>query len=188
MPHIAAKLQSHVEAAAPPDIELRFKPMFGGIGVYADGRMCISLSDVGLALKLGETERAGLLKLKGARPLQYEPNSPPSKSYVVVPDSMLKDRAELGRWIAISAAFVRAAPSKKPRKRLQTESGGACFSRAAHELEKRARGPQGWAVRRRHPVAPWPRRALRSAWRAPACRAAMARAHRRGSRPCTGPG
>jgi TfoX/Sxy family transcriptional regulator of competence genes len=118
MPHIPAKLQSHVEAAAPPKIELRFKPMFGGIGVYADGRMCISLSDVGLALKLGEADRAKLLKLKGSKPLQYEPNAPPSKSYVVVPSSMLTDRAELGRWIAVSAAFARAAPAKKPRMRV----------------------------------------------------------------------
>jgi TfoX/Sxy family transcriptional regulator of competence genes len=117
MPHVPARLQSHVEAAAPPNIELRFKPMFGGIGVYADGRMCISLSDVGLALKLGEAERAELLKLKGAKPLQYEPSAPPSKSYVVVPASMLTDRAALGRWIAVSAAFARAAPAKKPRKR-----------------------------------------------------------------------
>lgn len=118
MPYIPAKLQSHVEAAAPPDIELRFKPMFGGIGVYADGRMCISLSDVGLALKLGETDRAKLLKLKGAKPLQYEPDASPSKSYVVVPRSMLNDRAKLGRWIAVSAAFARAAPAQKPRKRV----------------------------------------------------------------------
>jgi TfoX/Sxy family transcriptional regulator of competence genes len=117
MPHVPARLQSHVEAAAPPDIELRFKPMFGGIGVYADGRMCISLSDVGLALKLGEADRAELLKLKGAKPLQYEPSAPPSKSYVVVPASMLTDRAELGRWIALSAASAHAAPAKKPRKR-----------------------------------------------------------------------
>jgi len=118
MPHIPAKLQSHVEAAAPPDIELRFKPMFGGIGVYADGRMCISLSDVGLALKLGEADRARLLKLKGAKPLQYEPDAPPSKSYVVVPGSMLTDRAALGRWIAASAAFARTAPAKKSRRRV----------------------------------------------------------------------
>ncbi len=118
MPHIPAKLQSHVEAAAPPDIELRFKPMFGGIGVYADGRMCISLSDVGLALKLGNADRARLLKLKGAKALQYEPDAPPSKSYVVVPDAMLTDRTELGRWIAISAAFARAEPAKKARKRV----------------------------------------------------------------------
>jgi TfoX/Sxy family transcriptional regulator of competence genes len=72
---------------------------------------------VGLALKLNEDDRARLRKLKGAKPLQYEPNTPPSKSYVVVPDAMLTDRAELRRWISVSAAFVRATPAKKPRKR-----------------------------------------------------------------------
>ena len=117
MAHVPAELQKHVEAAAPPDIELRFKPMFGGIGAYADGRMCMSLSDVGLALKLSDEDHARLLKLKGAKPLRYEPNSPPSKSYVVVPTAMLTDRKLLREWIGRSAAFAHAAPAKKPKRR-----------------------------------------------------------------------
>jgi TfoX/Sxy family transcriptional regulator of competence genes len=117
MPHIPAELQKHVEAAAPIDIALRFEPMFGGIGVYADGRMFLSLSDVGLALKLGEAERARLLKMPGAKPLQYEPNSPPSKSYVVVPDKMLTDRKTLRQWLAASAAFAKSTPAKPMRKK-----------------------------------------------------------------------
>jgi TfoX/Sxy family transcriptional regulator of competence genes len=118
MPHVPAELQKHVEAAAPLEIELRFRPMFGGIGVYADGRMFLSLSDVGLALKLGEAERAMLLKIPGAKPLQYEPNSPPSKSYVVVPDRMLADRKALRDWIARSATFAKSTAAKpRPAKR-----------------------------------------------------------------------
>ena len=117
MVHVPAELQKRAEAAAPLELKLRFKPMFGGIGAYANGRMFMSLSDVGLALKLGEEECAQLLKVRGAKPLQYEPNSPPSKSYVVVPDSMLSDRALLNRWIGISAAFVNTAPARKPKKR-----------------------------------------------------------------------
>ncbi|HXL98764.1 MAG TPA: TfoX/Sxy family protein [Rhizomicrobium sp.] len=76
----------------------------------------LSLSDVGLALKLGEAERAMLLKIPGAKPLQYEPNSPPSKSYVVVPDRMLTDRKALRDWIAKSAAFAKST-APKPAKR-----------------------------------------------------------------------
>jgi TfoX/Sxy family transcriptional regulator of competence genes len=117
MPHVPADLQKRLEAAAPPEIELRFKPMFGGIGAYADGRMFASLSDVGLALKFGEPDRTELLKLKGAKPLQYEPNAPPSKSYVVVPDSMLVDRQLLRSWIETSAAFVKTAPVKQKKRR-----------------------------------------------------------------------
>src|SRR5436309_8093082 len=117
MPHVPAELQKQLESAAPPEIELRFKPMFGGIGGYADGRMFASLSDVGLALKLGEADRDALLKLKGAKPLQYAPDVPPSKPYVVVPETMLSDRHALRSWIAKSAAFVKTAVKKKPAAR-----------------------------------------------------------------------
>lgn len=116
MAHVPTQLQKRVEAAAPPEIELRFKPMFGGIGVYADGRMFITLSNAGLALKLGGAQRDELLRLRGAKPLQYEPDAPPSKSYVVVPESMLANRTLLGAWIGKSAAFVKAAPPKARRK------------------------------------------------------------------------
>jgi TfoX/Sxy family transcriptional regulator of competence genes len=116
MAHVPANLQKIVEKAAPLEIELRFRPMFGGISVYAHGWMFISLSDVGLALKLGEAERQELLSLKGARPLQYEPDAPPSKSYVVVPDAMLSDTKALQSWIAKSAAFVRTQEPKRKKK------------------------------------------------------------------------
>ncbi len=122
MPHEPAKLQKHMEDAAPAEIELRFRPMFGGIGGYADGRMFVSLSDIGLALKLGEPERGALLKLKGAKPLQYEPHMPPSKSYVVVPADMHEDRKTLKQWISRSAAFVKSQPPKPARKAKKSRS------------------------------------------------------------------
>ncbi|HXI88121.1 MAG TPA: TfoX/Sxy family protein [Parvularculaceae bacterium] len=112
-----ADLQKRLAAAAPPDVELQCKPMFGGIGAYAGGRMFASLSDAGLALKLCEVDRDKLLKLPGAKPLQYEPSSPPSKSYVVVPDAMLANRKTLRAWIEKSAAFVKAAPARPVRKK-----------------------------------------------------------------------
>lgn len=122
MPHKPADLQKHVEAAAPADVDLRFKAMFGGISGYADGRIFLSLSDVGLALKLGEADRAALLKVKGAKPLQYEPSMPPSKTYVVVPDTMLSDRKALNGWISRSCAFVKSQPAKPAKKAKKSRS------------------------------------------------------------------
>jgi TfoX/Sxy family transcriptional regulator of competence genes len=119
MAHKPADLQKTMEAAAPANVVWRYKPMFGGIGVYAEDRMCVSLSDVGLAIKLTGAEREALLKLKGAKPLQYEPSSPPSKTYVVVPPAMLTDRKALGGWLALCAAQAAAAPAKKPGKTTQ---------------------------------------------------------------------
>ena len=115
-PYNPADLQALVAAAAPIGVELRFKPMFGGIGVYADGRMCMTLSDAGVALKLGGAARETLLRLPGAAPLRYDPDGPPSKSYVVVPSSILADRVLLRQWIGTSAAFVKSAPVKPKRR------------------------------------------------------------------------
>jgi TfoX/Sxy family transcriptional regulator of competence genes len=120
MAHRPAELQKVIESAAPPDPELLFRPMFGGIGVYAGGRMFCSLSDVGLALKLTGADHEELLKTRGAKALQYEPSMPPSKTYVVVPGAMLKDRKLLRAWLVRSAAAARLAPARKPRKRPHT--------------------------------------------------------------------
>ncbi len=114
MAHIPKTLQATLEGAAPPDLELAFRPMFGGIMGYAGGKVFASLSDVGLALKLSGDDHAALLALEGAKPLQYEPGTPPSKSYVVVPEAMLANPEQLRDWIARSAAGL--AP-RRPQKR-----------------------------------------------------------------------
>jgi TfoX/Sxy family transcriptional regulator of competence genes len=116
MPHDPARLRKALEAAAPANVDWRFRPMFGGIGVYANDRMCVSLSDVGLAVKLAPADQEALLKCRGAKRLQYEPAMPPSKTYVVVPTSMLSDRKELGHWLSLSAAYAAGAPAAKSRR------------------------------------------------------------------------
>ena len=115
MAHEPKALQAVMMRAAPPDLELAFRPMFGGIMGYAEGRAFASLSDVGLALKLFGAERDALLAMEGAKPLQYEPHSPPSKSYVVTPEAMLADAEALRGWIRRSAATAKTAPPAKPR-------------------------------------------------------------------------
>ena len=115
MAHDPKALQTTLERAAPPDLELAFRPMFGGIMSYAAGKVFASLSDIGLALKLSGEDRQVLLAVGGAKPLQYEPDQPPSKSYVVVPDSMLSDADELRTWVMRSAAALPAS-SARPRK------------------------------------------------------------------------
>ena len=121
MPHDPKKLQAIVEDAAPPDMELAFKAMFGGILAYVDGRPMASLSDVGLAFKLTGAGHAELSALPGAKALQYEPGQPVSKTYVVVPEAMLKDRDALRGWIVRTAASVKAAPVKTPAKKKAKE-------------------------------------------------------------------
>lgn len=108
MAHDPKHLQTLLAAAAPPDLELAFRPMFGGIMGYAEGKAFASLSDVGLALKAAGADHAALLALPGAAPLRYAPDQPPSKSYVLVPPALLADPDALRPWIARSAAGLAA--------------------------------------------------------------------------------
>lgn len=110
MAHDPKLLQAMLTRAAPPDLEIAFRPMFGGIFAYADGKPFASLSNVGLAIKLAGSERDAMLALPGAAPLRYEPDDPPSKSYVLVPDTMLSEPDQFRPWL------VRCVLSLHPKR------------------------------------------------------------------------
>ena len=115
MEHDPKALQAVMAAVSPPDLELAFRPMFGGIMGYAAGQVFASLSNVGLALKMTGADHAALRALPGVTPLRYEPGDPPSKTYLLLPPAMLADPDSLRSWLARSAADLKPKP-KKPRK------------------------------------------------------------------------
>jgi TfoX/Sxy family transcriptional regulator of competence genes len=107
MVHDPKHLRTIFQRATPPDLEVKYKPMFGGILAYIFDKPCGSLSDIGLAVRLPGAGRAELLAIPGAEPLRYAPHQPFSKTYVVVPDTMLDDPTALRGSIARSAAEVQ---------------------------------------------------------------------------------
>jgi len=109
-------LQTLMEAASPPDLELSFRAMFGGVIGYANGQAFASLSNVGLALKMNGADYAALSAVPGVAPLRYESDQPRSKSYLVAPDDLLRDHDGLRSWIARSAAGLKPAAVKKTRQ------------------------------------------------------------------------
>ena len=114
MAHDPKLLQATLTEAAPPDLDIAFRPMFGGIMAYADGKPFASLSDVGLGLKLAGSERDALLALPSAAPLRYGPDQPTSKSYVLVPKAMLSEPDVLRSWVT---RCVSGLPTKRIRNR-----------------------------------------------------------------------
>ena len=117
MTHDPKALQGMLEAAAPPDMELRFKAMFGGIMAYADEKPFASLSDVGLAFKLETAaDHEALMAEPGAKALQYDASLPVSKTYVVVPAGMLKDKAALRGWVVRAVKGLKVAKPKAKKK------------------------------------------------------------------------
>lgn len=112
MAHDPKILQATLTGAAPLDLDLAFRPMFGGVMAYADGKPFASLSDVGLGLKFAGGDREALLSLPGAAPLRYAPDQQPSKSYVLVPEIMLTEPDLLRQWVIRS---VSGLPVKRVR-------------------------------------------------------------------------
>jgi TfoX/Sxy family transcriptional regulator of competence genes len=106
MAHDPKRLRDILADAAPPELDLAFRPMFGGIMAYAEGKAFATLSDVGMALKAKGPLMAEFLAVEGAAPLRYRPDAPPSKSYVLVPERMFGDREALHDWIARAAAAL----------------------------------------------------------------------------------
>ena len=114
MEHDPKALKAVMEAASP-DLDLTFRPMFGGIFGYAAGQAFASLSNVGLALKMTGADHAALSAVQDVVPLRYEPGDPPSKTYLLLPDAMLSDPDSLRLWTLRSAAGLKPK-TKTPRK------------------------------------------------------------------------
>ncbi len=86
---------------------------------YAFGRPFASLSNAGIAVKLSEDDRSQLIENKDGYPLRYKPSDPPSKSYTVIPKSIVEAGGEaLKNWLVLSMNYCKSLPlsKKKPRK------------------------------------------------------------------------
>ncbi len=104
-----SELQSIVEQANLPREEtdgIRCKHFFGGAAAYIDGHIFMTLTTVGLALKIPQNDRATLFE-QGAKPLRYFPKAPVKKDYAVLPSQLVNDQDVLSGWISRSIEFVR---------------------------------------------------------------------------------
>lgn len=82
------KLSVFIEEATSDlseNINLECKHFFNGAALYAEERVCISLTPIGLAIKLPEQTKDKLVKNKKAVPLRYFPKGPIKKGYVLFP-------------------------------------------------------------------------------------------------------
>ena len=99
-----------VTEALPGAVDVAFKHFFGGAALYVDGRICITLTPVGLALKLPEDACAELMA-QGGTPLRYFPKAPVKKHYAVVPATLRENEPELLSWARRSIDYVLALPA-----------------------------------------------------------------------------
>ncbi|MBT4907975.1 MAG: hypothetical protein HOL07_15500 [Rhodospirillaceae bacterium] len=95
---------------------------FSGAATYVNGRIFMSLTPVGLALKLSETRRDALMAAGGTA-LRYFPKGPVKTDYVVLPETLTD--AVIATLIVESAAYARAQPlpTKKTKTKARSRSG-----------------------------------------------------------------
>ncbi|MBI3709284.1 MAG: TfoX/Sxy family protein [Proteobacteria bacterium] len=112
-------LRAILDKVAPtldPGDSVECKHFFSGAAAYANGCIFMTLTTVGLAVKLPKDSRDRLIQ-RGAKPLRYFPQGPIKKDYVVVPRRLAEDGDALATLIKESIAFARTA--SKPRSRVQ---------------------------------------------------------------------
>jgi len=94
------------------DVTVECKHFFSGAAVYANGRICASLTPVGFAIKLPKESRDSLLKRRGVKPLRYFAKGPVKKEYVVLPKALIGDPNGIRGLLEISVAYVRRSSTR----------------------------------------------------------------------------
>lgn len=111
--------QSHILDGAsdlPPDIEIEFRRMFGGMGAWARGRIFATTWEGGLALKLSAKDQAGFRAEPGAENLSFTPGVVEHK-YMTVPEQVLADSRKWRAWVERSVDYVLTLPLPDKRRR-----------------------------------------------------------------------
>ena len=101
------------DAALPDDVERR--KMFGYPAAFVNGNMACALHQHGLVLRLGENDRAELVKAGG---IPFEPMpGRVMREYVVAPQKFATKKAELKRWLEKAIGYAAALPKKAKKKK-----------------------------------------------------------------------
>jgi len=89
--------------------EVSARRMFGGAGLYRNGRMFGLVAEDVAYLKVDDSNRADFEKV-GSSPFKPYPDKKTVMSYYEIPADVLEDSVELGRWAERSFAI-------KPKKK-----------------------------------------------------------------------
>lgn len=93
--------------------------MFGYPAAFVNGYLFAGLFENSMVLKLPAESRSELLKLPGAARFEPVPGRTMGE-FVLVPPSVVKNRAQLKPWLESAYAYVKSFPPKKKKKRLRS--------------------------------------------------------------------
>jgi TfoX/Sxy family transcriptional regulator of competence genes len=105
--------------AALADAQVR--KMFGYPAAFRSSNLFAGLFQDALIVRLAPADRAALLAHARA-PFEPMPGRP-MREYVVVPPTIVRTKAALGRWLAKASAYAGSLPPKPPRVRKRSPGG-----------------------------------------------------------------
>ena len=100
---------------APLDTRVEPRTMFSYPCYFINGNLFAGLFEDSMTLRLPEADREVFLKLKGAA--RFEPMGRVMREYVLVPQTMLKKKSELQKWLERALDYAASLPKKTKRKK-----------------------------------------------------------------------
>ena len=132
--------------------QLRWKTMFGGVGVYSGDAFFAIIAADELFFKVDLSNRAAY-EAAGSEPFRPVAARPVSMSYWRVPIEVLEDPGELAAW---ALAAIRAAgnaaqkPKRKKRKTKRPPPKRASHKKAGRKKAGRKKARRKTAPRKKH--------------------------------------
>ena len=99
------------DAAVPQDRRIQRRKMFGYPAAFLNGHLFAGLHQESFVLKLSPADRDKLIAERHASMFEPVPGRP-MREFVVLPQSVLSERAALASWIEQSIAYVAGKPPK----------------------------------------------------------------------------
>jgi TfoX/Sxy family transcriptional regulator of competence genes len=102
---LTKKIES-LELLTSEEVLLECKHFFSGAALYANGKICASLTPAGFGLKLPAEVRSRLLEEGDAEELRYFEKAPAKKEYVVLSKTIVDDSERLTSFLNQSIGYV----------------------------------------------------------------------------------
>ena len=88
---------------------LETQHFFSGAALYANGRICASLSPAGFAVKLPAGVRQSLIDERKGKEFRFFAKGPVKREYVALSESVVRDEETLQKLINMSADYAAGA-------------------------------------------------------------------------------
>ena len=108
------KLTNRVREALIGKAGVEEKRMFNGIAFMVNGKLCMSVGDDRMMLRIDPALHESVLQKKGCHPMVMKDRE--YKGYILVKEDVLRNKEELNYWVQLALDFNPFAKASKKRK------------------------------------------------------------------------